>query len=76
LTLCKDIPQEVLDLNCSDPERTKNNAFDEWLQCYGKLKKKTDKNGRTIWFDASQEKKATGKRKRENKKKKGSKSRK
>eukprot|EP01118_Nematostelium_gracile_P000485 TRINITY_DN1054_c0_g1_i3.p1 TRINITY_DN1054_c0_g1~~TRINITY_DN1054_c0_g1_i3.p1 ORF type:complete len:186 (+),score=42.23 TRINITY_DN1054_c0_g1_i3:533-1090(+) len=54
LTLCKDIPLEVVELNRAKKNksfhRVKSYKFDDWLECYGKAKKIKDKNGRMVWY--------------------------
>lgn len=35
-----------------NPIETDSTSFKEWMKCYGKLDQKTDKNGRTFWYDA------------------------
>jgi len=49
LTMCRDIPQEVIDLGLKDGNKGYHN-FQNWLRCYGKSNFIKDGTGRTIWY--------------------------
>ena len=60
LELCYQIPYEAYLLgggqlkDWENPFEVPAGGFNEWLQCYGKSNRITDKNGRTLWYHNSQ----------------------
>ena len=60
LDLCSQLPKEAYILgggqlkDWENPFEVPVGGFREWIQCYGKSQRVTDKNGRTLWYHNSQ----------------------
>lgn len=60
LELCEQLPKEAYILgggqlkDWDNPFEVPAGGFSEWIQCYGKGQRITDKNGRTLWYHPSQ----------------------
>lgn len=60
LDLCSQLPKEAYILgggqlkDWDNPFAVPAGGFREWIQCYGKSQRITDKNGRTLWYHNSQ----------------------
>jgi len=60
LDLCEQLPNEAYVLgggqlkDWKNPFEAPEGGFDEWMQCYGRAKWFTDKNGRRMWYHESQ----------------------